>query len=486
MRRMAPWLLTLLLLSASLSAAADLPLVEAVKQGNKEAVRSLLNQHIDVNMPQPDGTTALAWAAERADLEMAELLIRAGANINAGNDYGATPLWLACTDGNTAMVEKLLSAGANPNLRLLSGETPLMAASEAGSTDAVKLLLAHGADVNAKERRGGQTALMWAVAERHAETARVLIERGADLNARSNSGFTALLFAAQEGDAAVARTLLAAGADVNLGAENGTNPLLMASANGQEPIVALLLDKGANPNAADHDGYTALHYAANARNGLESVKNLLAHGADPNARLIKDLSKGDLNATPVGATPFFLAAANRNVAVMRLLASNGADPLLPTTETLFLNAQNGFRLQVVANTTPLIAAAGADRVRNNYPEFTEDEEQNAIEAVKLALVLGADVNAANDYGQTALHLAAYLKADKLVRFLIENGAKTEVFDKFGQTPLSIAARIITVGVKDSYDMSPRRDNESTVKVLLSMGAKPLAASGVKVYHEPVK
>src|ERR1051326_7412382 len=420
MRRMAPWLLTLLLLSASLSAGADLPLVQAVQQGNKEAVRSLLNQHIDVNMPQPDGTTALAWAAERADLEMAELLIRAGANINAGNDYGATPLWLACTDGNTAMVEKLLSAGANPNLRLLSGETPLMAASEAGSTDAVKLLLAHGADVNAKERRGGTTALMWAVAERHAETARVLIERGADLNARSNSGFTALLFAAQEGDAAAARTLLAAGADVNLGAENGTNPLLMASANGQEPIVALLLDKGANPNAADHDGYTALHYAANARNGLESVKNLLAHGADPNARLIKDLSKGDLNATPVGATPFFLAAANRNVAVMRLLASTGADPLLPTTETLFLNAQNGFRLQVVANTTPLIAAAGADRVRNNYPEFTENEEQNAIEAVKLALELGADVNAANDYDQTALHLAAYLKADKLVRFLIEN------------------------------------------------------------------
>jgi ankyrin repeat protein len=202
--------------------------------------------------------------------------------------------------------------------------------------------------------------------------------------------------------------------------------------------------------------------------------------------LIKDLSKGDLNATPVGATPFFLAASNRNVAVMRQLASSGADPLLPTTETLFLNAQNGFRLQVVANTSPLIAAAGADRVRNNYPEFSEDEEKNAIEAVKLALSLGADINAANDYGQTALHLAAYLKADKFVRFLIENGAKTEVFDKFGQTPLSIAARIITVGVRDSYDMSPRRDNESTVKVLLSMGATPLAASGVQIYHEPVK
>jgi ankyrin repeat protein len=477
---------SLLSIACFAAVRTDLPLLEAVKQGNKEAVRSLLNEHTDVNTPQPDGTTALAWAAERADLEMAELLIRAGAKVNAANDYGATPLWLACTDGNAAMVEKLLNAGADPNLRLLSGESPLMAASEVGSTAAVRLLLEHGADVNAQETRGGQTALMWAVAERHAETAKVLIEHGANLNARSNRGYTALLFAAQEGDLESARTLLAAGADVNLGAENGTNPLLMASANGQERMISLLLDNGANSNAADHDGYTALHYAAMARNRLEPVKNLLAHGANPNARLIKDPSKGDLNATPVGATPFFLAASNRNVAVMRLLASSGADPLLSTTETLFLNAQNGFRLQVVANTSPLIAAAGADRVRNNYPEFTEDEEKNAIDAVKLALELGSDVNAANDYGQTALHLAAYLKADKFVRFLIENGAKTELFDKFGQTPLSIAARIITVDVRDSYDMSPRRDNESTVKVLLSMGATPLAASGVQVYHEPVK
>jgi ankyrin repeat protein len=216
---------------------------------------------------------------------------------------------------------------------------------------------------------------------------------------------------------------------------------------------------------------------------LESVRALLAHGAKPNARLVKDPAKGDSNSTIIGATPFFLAAEARNVANMRLLAPSGADPLLGTTETMFSNEDNGYRLQVVANTTPLMAAAGLGRYNGNYTEFTEAEERNAIEAVKLTLELGADINDANEYGQTALHAAAYLKADKLVQFLVENGAKMDLIDKFGQTPLSIAARVITEGVKDSYDLSPRRHNESTYQLLLKLGATPLAASGIKIFQE---
>ena len=469
----------------AISAAADLPLVDAVKQGNTAAVRSLLNQHIDVNLPQPDGTTALAWAAERDDLETAELLIRAGAKINAANDYGATPLWLACANGDAAMTDLLLKAGADPSTHLLSGETALMIAAEGGSTDVVKLLLARGAQVNVKENVAGQTALMWAVAEKHVEAAKVLIEHGADVNAHSKSGFTPLLFAAQQGDRTSAEVLLAAGANINEAAGNGTNPLIKASENGQQAFVSFLLDKGADPKAADVDGYTALHHAAANRNRLESVKALLAHKANPNARLVKDPAKGDSNKTPIGATPFFLAAQNRNVAIMRTLVASGADPLLGTMETMFGNEANGYRLQTIGKTTPLMAAAGAGRFNGNYPEFTAAEEKNAIDAVGLALELGGDINAANDYGQTALHAAAYLKADALVQFLVEKGAKMDVFDRFGQTPLSIAGRIITEGVKDSYDMSPRRDNESTVNVLLKLGATPLAASGVKIFQQPL-
>jgi ankyrin repeat protein len=475
--------LCLLSISCFAAATTDSPLLQAVKQGNTAVVRSLLNQRIDVDQTQPDGTTTLAWAAQRDDLEMADLLIRAGAKVNAANDYGATPLWIACSNGNTAMVEKLLKAGADATVQLVSGETALMTAAESGSTDIVKLLVAHGAHVNAKENQAGQTALMWAVAEKQPEAARVLVEQGADVHAGSKSGFTALLFAAQQDDVKSAEILLAAGAKVNQAADDGTTPLLKAAANGQEPIVLLLLNHGADPNAPDIDGNTALHQAAARRNRLESVRALLAHGANPNARLVKDPAKGDSNRTIIGATPFFLAAEARNVEIMRLLASKGADPLLATTETMFSNEDNGYRLQVVANTTPLMAAAGSRRFINNYPEFTEAEETSAIETVKLTLELGAGINEASEYGQTALHTAAYLKADKLVQFLVENGAKMDLIDKFGQTPLSIAARVITEGVKDSYDLSPRRHNVSTYNLLLKLGATPLTASGIKIFQE---
>ena len=484
-RRLSGWSMAACLLSIAGLAAArtDPPLVEAVKQGNIAVVRSLLNQHIDVNAMQADGTTTFAWAAQLDDLEIAELLIRAGAKVNAANDYGATPLWIACANGNSVMIEKLLKAGADPSVQLVSGETALMTAAELGSTDIVKLLVTYGAHVNAKENQAGQTALMWAVAEKQPETARVLVEHGADVHARSKSGFTALLFAAQQDDVKSAEILLAAGANVNQAADDGTTPLLKASANGQEPVLLLLLNKGADPNATDVNGYTALHFAAARRNRVESVRALLAHGAKPNVRLVKDPAKGDSNRTTIGATPFFLAAEARNIANMRLLASNGADPLLGTTETMFSNEDNGYRLQVVANTTPLMAAAGSGRFIGNYPEFTEADERGAIEAVTLILELRADINEANEYGQTALHAAAYLKADKLVQFLVENGAKMDLIDKFGQTPLSIAARVITEGVKDSYDLSPRRNNQSTYNLLLKLGATPLAASGIKIFQE---
>jgi len=483
-RRFIGWYLTgLLSLIPVAFARADFPLIEAARQGNIAAVRSLLTQRLDVNAPQADGTTALAWAAERDDLEMADLLIRAGAKVNTANDYGASPLWIACSNASTAMVEKLLKAGADPSAPLASGETALMTAADLGSTDIAKLLADRGAQLDAKENQAGQTALMWAAAEKHPKITEILIGHGADVHARAKSGFTALMFAAQQGDVESAEMLIAAGSNVNEATPEGTTALLKAAATGQEPVLLLLLNKGANPNAADINGYTALHFSAARRNRLESVKALVARGAKPNARLIKDPAKGNSNSTSIGATPFFLAAEARNVAIMRFLASNGADPLLGTTATMFSNEPNGYRLQVVANTTPLAAAAGSGRFNGNYTEFTPAEENNAIEAVKLAMELGGDINDANEYGQTALHAAAYLKADKLVQFLVENGAKIDLIDKFGQTPLSIAARVITEGVKDSYDISPRRHNESTYQLLLKLGATPLATSGIKIFQE---
>ena len=156
------WMASLLSVAGFAAANSDLRLVEAVEKGDQAAVRSLLQQRADVNAPQADGSTALAWAAHRDDLETADLLIRAGANVNAPNDYGVTPLSLACTNRNATLVEKLLKAGANPNAAMWTGETPLMTCARTGNVAAVKSLLAGKADVSVKETRRGQTALMWA------------------------------------------------------------------------------------------------------------------------------------------------------------------------------------------------------------------------------------------------------------------------------------------------------------------------------------
>src|SRR5213592_1188337 len=150
-------------------AASDARLADAAKKMDRVGVRALLRQRVDVNAPQIDGTTALHWAADRDDLETAELLVRAGANVKAANRYGVTPLSLACTNGNGAMVALLLKAGADPNTALPGGETALMTAARAGQLASVKALLSHSATVDRKDDRRGQTALMWAAAEGHAE-----------------------------------------------------------------------------------------------------------------------------------------------------------------------------------------------------------------------------------------------------------------------------------------------------------------------------
>ena len=510
--------LVFLLGGGNLAVASDLGLAEAVKKGDKEATRSLLGQkNVDVNAAQSDGATALHWAVHWDDLETAELLIRAGANVNAANDYGATPLWLASSNGNAAMVKKLLQAGANPNAALRLGETPLMAAAGIiGSVEVVKLLLAAGADVNAKEAHGGQSVLMWAVAKKRPEVVKVLIGQGADVGARSTGGFTPLLFAAQQGNVDSARLLLAAGADVNETSPDKESPLLVATASRHEKLAIFLIEKGADLNAVDYSGYTALHYAtyrrgsreyyaaSGGRNSVELLKALLAHGANPNARIVRDAKheltppidqpylrsptrvvKADTRGgtTPVGATPFYLAALSRNPTAMRVLAAGGGDPNLGATETVYFLGGSGRRVNYMAGTTPLMSAAGVDEIGPNWNDLPEEEEKQALEAVKVAIELGADINAANEYGLTALHGAAFIGADSIIQFLMEKGANPELMDKHGQTPLSIARHVVTTGHGDNLDVRARRFRPFTSDLLVKLGAIPLEKSAVQVLRE---
>lgn len=430
---------------AALRAAERVPLIDAARNGDREALRTLLSKGADVNATAADGTTALHWASHRDEVDSADLLIRAGANVNAANDLGATPLWTASMNGSAAMVRRLLQAGANPNLALLLGETPLMIASRSGNPDVVEQLIDKGANVNTRGTRG-QTALMWAVSQQHADVVKVLIARGSDIHARSevwtqmmavpphglpaynrlipHGGDTALLFAARVGDLASAKLLVAAGASVNDADAWGVSATVLAAHSGFGEFVEFLLDKGADANSSAA-GFTALHEAI-MRRDEKMVTALLTHGADPNAALRtwtpERRASADFNFAPalVGATPVWLAARFNEPNVMRLLVKHGADPLFVHRNEYYQTDMNDRRTQA---TTALMAATGMGGGRAWIPLDRGQREALMLETVKLAIELGVDVNAANTDGRTALDAARALKIESVVDFLVEKGAR---------------------------------------------------------------
>jgi ankyrin repeat protein len=465
--------LPLIATSALAAETGNLSVVDAAKLGDRSALRALLNNRAKGDIAWPQGTAALSWAAYRNDVEMADLLLRAGADVNGANEYGATALYVAAANADPAMTVKLLAAGADANAHLLSGETPLMEAARRGNLATVRALLMGGANPNARESNGGQTALMWAASEGHAGVTEELLGRSADVNARSKGGFTALMFAAQQGDAGSARALLSARANPNDAApRTGLTPLLIASAMGRMEMVALLLDAGADPNAVDAKGFTALHRAVRgeADRGVDPVLRagaaaivsaLLAHGADPNIRLHQQKPTLTANYLSLaGATPLALAAEVNNLDAVRALVDGGADLHIPTEQ----------------NTTPLMLAAGAG-TESSRPRAPE-ERATAVETVKFLVDRGAEVNTVGQFGWTALHSACMQGLNDVVEVLAAKGAKLDVKDSFGQTPLSIASGILTKDLGDNFYQGSRVYRKDTAELLLKLGATPLEQSGV--------
>jgi uncharacterized protein len=448
-------------LGCAVTADAQSRLVDAVNAGDVKAVRALIDQRVDVNMAEPDGTTPLHRAVDRDVPDIVRLLVRAGANANAANRYGATPLWLAALNGNAATIGVLLEAGADASRANADGETALMVAARTGATDAVNALLARGADPNVKEGWRGQTALMWAAAEGHAAVIEALVARGANVHARSNGGFTPILFAAREGRIAAVEALLKAGADMNDSLpvrarrppqaaassaaptpEPGLNAFLLAAGSAHYELAALLLDRGADPNAAPQ-GYTALHQVSWVRkagiagsnnpappgsgnmDALTFVKKLVTKGAMLNARVTKRPNMGVTTLNSIGATPFLLAARTADAPLMKLLAELGADPRLGNED----------------GSTPLMVAAG---LGTNAPGEDPGTEPEVLDAVALALSLGNEIDAVDKNGETAMHGAAYKHVPSVVRYLAEKGARMDVWNrpnKNGWTPIAIAEGI---------------------------------------------
>jgi ankyrin repeat protein len=450
-------------IASVVAADGDYRLAEAAKKRDKAAIRVLLKQKVDINAAQPDGATALHWAAYWDDVETLDLLIARGASVNVANEYAATPLWVACANRHPAVVQKLIAAGADPNKGLLSGETVLMRCAFTGDPAAVEALLVRGADVNAKEPSSGQTALMWGVANRHPDVTRVLLAHGAAVGARTATfkefrgigfgitgstefdagGFTPLLFAARHNDIESASLLLDAGAKVNEKGADGNTALVLAAMSGHGQFATFLLDRGADPNAAGA-GYAALH-AAVLRADPALVKALLAKGANPNVRLMqgspvpRQTYQFVLSARDLGATPYALAAKYVEPEILRILAAAGSDPLVPMND----------------GTTPLMAAVGLGmrrpysvdrRDRLIAPELIAAEWENearVLDTVRVAIEAGAavSVNQSNSAGETALHGAAGNGYKTVVEFLVARGGDLDIKNKSGVTPRELLGRL---------------------------------------------
>ena len=438
------------------AAAGEPPLVAAIRAGDVAAARALVDGGSDVNAAAVDGTTALHWAAHHDDVGLAGLLIEAGADAAAANRYGVQPIALAATNGSAAMLEVLLAAGVDPNAAMPGGETALMTAARAGSGDAVRVLLAAGADPDRRDEVGGQTALMWAAARNNAAAVRALAEAGADLHVRTvgearpsrsyfratePTGFTAMLFAVRAGAIEATLELLDAGADVNDSLSDGQSALVVAAANAHWELASRLLDRGADPTA-DGAGWNALHQTVRTRrpnpsggvagpiptgrvDSIDVVRKLIARGVDVDARMtvngMKDGQRSRLNR--LGATAFFLAAKNTDTEAMRVLAEAGADPLIPSAD----------------GTTPLMVAAGvAIFIPGEDGGSLPGQEGEVLEAVRMCVELGTDVNAVNDRRETALHGAAFRGVNAVVDYLAEHGAALDARTIEGWTPLALA------------------------------------------------
>ena len=468
-------------------------LADRIQSGDRRAALTLIDGGADVNRAQPDGTTPLHWAAYRVDQELVQKLLKKGAKADVVNHYGASPLAEAVRVANVPIAGMLLEAGADANASNEDGQTALMLAARTGNVAVAELLVAHGADVNRRERFKNQSAVMWAAGENHPEMVAFLVSKGADLSIRAQStdwpsqitneprvqyrptgGLTPLHYAARSGCLVCVKTMLDAGADKDRPNPDGMTPMIMALDNGFPAVARYLLDHGANAQTWDWWGRTPLYVAVTMRGGVDSrsgarppeslefIKALLEAGVNPNPQLaFKEPSRGgrdnrfrdDLLTT--GATPLLRAAQTFDNDVVRLLLDHGALVDLPNA----------------SGVTPFMAAAGIGTrtisgVLGAGP--SENVVSLSLQTMEILRKAGADVNAritditsltariartntlTGRQGQSALFVAAELGRADVVRYLIDHGAKPDIKDDMGRTPIDVASKnvapLLTVNV----------------------------------------
>lgn len=476
---------------------AQSPLADLIQAGDSRGALALLQNGANVNTPQNDGTTPLHWAVYQVDETLVKELLRREADPDTRNSFGSSPLSEAARLANVTLVEQLLDAGANPKVANADGQTPLMLAAWNGSVEIARALVAKGANVNDTEQWTGQTALMWATSRNHGELAQFLIAQGAEVNARAlyfdwssqitseprgqyrpAGGLTPLLFAARSGCMACVQALLQAGADPNLPSPEGVTPLIDAIENFEFGIANHLLDNGANPHSFDWWGRTPLYMAIDVRSietrgqqlnkankdiALLLAKRLLDAGAYVDAQMnFHRPGPGGGNGRysdellTTGTTPLLRAAVGHDAEAAKLLLSHGASVDLPN----------------IFGITPLIAVSGIATPRGMLSDGTVFPQANieelVIETLDVLVSAGANVNAvitdttsysadwprhasiSNRQGQTAIFGPGKWGWTKVAQYLVDHGAKVDVVDFYGKTPMDSAMALAGGEQEETY------------------------------------
>lgn len=454
------------------------PLIFAIYKKNIDAVKFLLEKGAKVNVFTTKHATPLKYAVVVQDFPIVKLLLKHGAVVDAPDKNGTTPLMLACNKGNIEIIECLIAHGADLHAKNVAGSTPitfvddpkvaellkqkgidldvvfragspLMIAAYNGNLKMIDYLLRHGAKVNQRDHRKS-TALMLACIGGRLEAVKKLVAAGAKVNDHNINYQTPLTAAALANNLPIVKYLLENKANPNVMHKKGGSPLLIAVKNNNLEMVKLLLAHGAKVNLPNKGGMTAL-YVATINNLSEMIKLLLKHGADPNIpdaenclsplmfaiAMDKPAAAKALLTSPVikvnhknrdGATAL-MACANKPVEYAELLLKHGADPNLQDNNgvcaLLLAMREKNYDLM------RLLLKNKAD------PDLKVHQPNDKI--AELLTKLNKDKNG-KELKTYIIFFAVIDKDLEVMKILLDNGAKVNVFDNIGFTPLDIAVQ----------------------------------------------
>ncbi|MCA1584908.1 MAG: ankyrin repeat domain-containing protein [Acidobacteria bacterium] len=447
------------------------PLHLAAERGSAAVIARLLKAGAPTDVRTNTGTTPLMMAAAAGDLDAISALIDGGADVNATEtEREHTPLIFAAASNRLGAVKLLIARGADPNAA--TKVVDLAALSRNGANPDGRNLAAAAPDPRRQASPAPAAAAPAPRVRMPGMDRQYLINE----QVHAHGGMTPLLYAARQGYADVAMALLDAGVDVNQrkGGDNAT-ALLAAAVNGQFDLAGLLLDRGADPNLVAENGVGPLYAAINVQwapragypqprahlnqklSYVEFMKRLLDKGADPNARVNKKVWWSNYNfdqsgVDEVGSTAFWRAAYGADVEVMKLLVAYGADPHISTAkpperpETGDVGRRETRDISGLPpiptggpGVPPLLAAAGVgygEGFAGNSHRFAPSGMLAAVQY--LVEVVGANVNARDHEGNTALHHAASRGDTEMIQYLVSKGADVTTINREGQTTVDMA------------------------------------------------